>query len=163
MIEFVRSFPQGVFWYPLVLVLVFALGRLVVQTTRIARSRRTSEKSTHVPGRYAHLVAIASSDSHAREELERLCIGLLLEASGYGGYSVERCRSLMAEVPGSSLEQALAYHLGDTDRPPTTEQPTARAAATARTQADETAASAIKALPPLCQIVVKEAQKRTEE
>jgi len=160
MIDFIRSLPQGVFWYPLVLILVFALGRVVATMSRVSRRQRSAEKRTHVPGRYAHLVALATSDAHAREELERLCVGLLLDAAGYGGYSVERCRALKIEVAGSELEQALAYHLGDARQLPPEEGIDSRQPA--ESQGGRTLAG-IGALPRVCQIVIREVERRTEE
>ena len=113
MIDFIRSLPQGVFWYPLVHALMVGLGRLVVAMSRVSQDRPIREKQTSPPGRYVHLVALAQTDAHAQTELERLCVGLLLEAKGHGGYSVDRCHALKNEAIGSELEQALTAHLGE--------------------------------------------------
>ncbi|MFP4376539.1 MAG: hypothetical protein ACLFP4_05805 [Spirochaetales bacterium] len=148
MIEFFRSLPQGVSWYPLTLVLVFMLGRLALRITKGSRPRRGRVRKRVRRSRYADTIAFAKSDGQTREELERLCIGLLLEANGYGPYSVDRCRLLMENAAGTELELALAYHLGDRSDPPSPQEPVPPSA---------------RALPPVCQIAVQEVQKRTEE
>ena len=117
MIDSLRSLPQGMLWYPLLLVLVFALGRVVLSVGRQFASRKlkTPPESGHLASLIS-LVQRAQTDRFADQELERRCIGLLLQASGYTGYSVENCRSFLATSPTSPATAAVESHLTGIDQ-----------------------------------------------
>ena len=112
MIDLLRSLPQGMVWYPLLLVLAFALGRVVWSVGRQFASRKlkTPSESGHLASLIS-LVERAQTDQFANQELQRRCIGLLLQASGYTGYSVENCRSFLAASPTSPATAAVENHL----------------------------------------------------
>ncbi len=112
MIDSLRSLPQGMLWYPLLLVLAFALGRVVLSVSRRFASRKlqTPPESGHLASLIS-LVQRAQSDRFADQELERRCIGLLLQARGYTGYSVENCRRFLATSPTSPAAAAVESHL----------------------------------------------------
>ncbi|HKJ84906.1 MAG TPA: hypothetical protein VKA06_02465, partial [Spirochaetia bacterium] len=96
MIDVLRSLPQGVYWYPIVAALLIVAARTLLELA----PRHTTMTEIGTPARstllgYATLIQRAGSDSYAEHELERLCIGMLLQASGYRGYSVDACRAYM--------------------------------------------------------------------
>lgn len=114
MLDLVRSLPQGVFWYPLVLALAFIAARTVLGLVPRRREPAPAARATTTPllG-YAHLIQRAATDTFAQGELERVAMGLLLQASGYRGYSVDACRAFMAQETDDALVALIAAHLGD--------------------------------------------------
>lgn len=144
MIDVLRSLPQGVYWYPVVAALVIAATRTLFELA----PRRPSTTQPAVPSRssllgYATLIQRAGSDSYAEHELERLCIGMLLQASGYRGYSVDACRAYMKHGAPAELITALREHLGDSGDHRT--EPTGGT------------------LPARCELVLRELEHQTEE
>ncbi|MBU8912852.1 MAG: hypothetical protein KOO61_02435 [Spirochaetales bacterium] len=117
MIDLLRSLPQGMLWYPLLLCLTFALGRVVWSVGRQFASRKLEPpaESDHL-ALLALLVQRAQSDRFANQELERCCIGLLLQASGYTGYSAASCRIFLATSPGSPAAAAVEGHLTEIEQ-----------------------------------------------
>lgn len=114
MLDLIRSLPQGVFWYPLVLALAFIAGRgiLALVPRREREQHFTSQTTTPLIG-YAHLIRRAASDTLAQGELERVAMGLLLQAAGYRGYSVDACRGFIAREGDEELVALVESHLGD--------------------------------------------------
>ena len=117
MINLLGSLPQGILWYPLLLFLAFALGRAVWSVSRqfAPRESKTSSRPDHLAS-LALLVQRAQSDRFASQELERRCIGLLLQASGYTGYSVDNCRTFLAASPTSLAVSAVENHLTEVEQ-----------------------------------------------
>ena len=114
MISLLRSLPQGMFWYPLLLFLTFSLGRVVWSVSRQLSSGKS--KTRPESGHLASLVSLvqrAQTDQFAHQELERRCVGILLQASGYTGYSVENCRSFLRATPTSPATAAVEGHLAE--------------------------------------------------
>lgn len=118
MIAFIRSLPQGMLWYPTVLALAFVIGRSLWKTRRPdTRARATENVSTDNLAALTRLTTRARTDMNARRELERRCVGLLLQANGYPRYSVENCRAFLADTPDSDVTGALRAHLHDITQP----------------------------------------------
>jgi hypothetical protein len=117
MVEFLRSLPQGLFWYPLVAFLVFSFGRAIWSVRWTARrSRSASDAPADQLGSVVNLVHRARTDDLAEMEVQRRCLGLLLQLHGYGGYSVDNCRSFLSGVTDRELAEALTRHLRRVDR-----------------------------------------------
>jgi len=111
-IDTLRSLPQGIFWYPFLGFLLFSLGRALWSVRAAAGTRR----KTHLPekdhiGALSALVGRAVTDQFAEQELQRRCIGLLLQLHGYSGYSVENCRKYLEGETPVEVGIALAKHL----------------------------------------------------
>jgi hypothetical protein len=79
------------------------LGRSAPVTSRLAA--------------FTNLVSRSATDRFAESELERLCIGMLLQTAGYRGYSVDACRHYMDHGAPDHLVPALRDHLDDAPRP----------------------------------------------
>ncbi len=144
MIDVLRSLPQGVYWYPVVAALVIAATRTILELAprRRTTSRQGSTARSSLLG-YATLIQRAGSDSYAEHELERLCIGMLLQASGYRGYSVDACRAYMRHGAPPELVPALREHLGDPK--------------------DGHTEAVGGTLPTRCELVLRELEHQTEE
>lgn len=143
MIDLLRSLPQGVYWYPLVAALVVSAVRTLVELApRRPPAPRTDPDAHSALLGYATLIQRAGGDSYAEHELERLCIGMLLQASGYRGYSVDACREYMRQGAPNELVSALREHLGEA--PP-------RLSGTGGT------------LPARCELVLNEIEHQTQE
>ena len=114
MIRLLASLPQGIFWYPLLLLFCIALGRVLWSVSRrpSVSHRNSGPESGHLIA-LKGLVARAQVDHFARLELERRVIGLLLQANGYSGYTVENCRELSATLPDSPISNSIDRHLDD--------------------------------------------------
>ena len=116
MIEFIRSLPQGMFWYPFLGFLVFSLVRAIWSVREGVRRRRPPADGLDRVDSVAALVRRAVTDQFAEQELQRRCIGMLLQLHGYGGYSVENCRSYLAGGPSPEVRSAIESHLERQDR-----------------------------------------------
>ena len=123
MIAVLRSLPQGIFWYPAVAIMVVLTLRSVLTLRPPASDRppRVASRGSRY-SRYRSMIDRAISgdrrgrrdaNGRARDalEFERVCVGLLLLAGGYDGYSRAACRDYIASSAGSELTEALAEHL----------------------------------------------------
>jgi hypothetical protein len=143
MIDAVGSLPQGLLWYPVVLVLA---GLLIAVVVSLRQSKVRSQRRT--PGVDSPLattlmrVERSRSDDYAQLELERYVIGLLLQANGYRGYTVELCRHYATHGAPAELSEVLLEHLGD--RP-------------------HFERSADGILPPRCELIVRALEEQTKE
>jgi hypothetical protein len=114
MLDFVRSLPQGLLWYPAVIVLAVMAVRPIARLVRSSGKRRR-----HRSGGASRLEAY---DDRIRSEstdaaLERSCIGMLLVAHGYSGYSIANCRDYLSHGADETIQTALSDHLtGAPDR-----------------------------------------------
>ena len=112
--ELFQSLPQGFLWYPVVAGLVF----LAVRTILLARgaARRRSDQKGRPATRFEELDdRINHRSAHA--SLERTCIGMVLTAAGYSGYSIDNCRRYLASGAPQEVERAIQDHLdGAPDR-----------------------------------------------
>lgn len=154
MIDVLRSLPQGVYWYPVVAALLIVATRTLLYLT--PRRRATTEIGTAARSTlhgYATLIQRAGSDSYAEHELERLCIGMLLQASGYRGYSVDACRAYMKHGAPATLIAALHEHLGDPSDAPA-ESPCEQSSEPRGTGST---------LSTRCELVLRELEHQTEE
>ena len=122
MIDALRALPGGVFWYPAVAIMIVLAVRSVLMLRPPA-----SERPPHVGlrgsqyARYRSMIERATRGDRRGErdalELERVCVGLLLLAGGYDGYSRAACRDYIASSTRSELTDAVAEHLsGNPDR-----------------------------------------------
>ena len=114
MADVLRSLPQGLYWYPVVLVLLGLLAASVVSL----RGGPGEKKQGAAPkgsafALAADLAARARTDAIARLELERRLIGLLLQAHGYRGYSVDYCRHYAEHGASPEATRLLLDHLDD--------------------------------------------------
>lgn len=116
MMDAIRSLPQGLFWYPLLLILTAVVVRTILVTTGTFRRRhRKTARATDALEALQLLVNKAHADWHSRMELERRCIGLFLQASGYSGYSIDNCRRYVSRMEGMEASGIIAAHLQETE------------------------------------------------
>ena len=109
----IESLPQGFLWYPTVLVLLIIGARIILLTTGARRARRT--KPPALPTRFEDFDnRINHRSSH--EGLERSCIGMILTAEGYSGYSVANCRDFVEKGASEELRRVITEHLEDGGR-----------------------------------------------
>jgi len=114
MMELLRSLPQGLLWYPLLLVLAVALARaLWLVRLRSPRGAAPPRMPDHFDA-LAHEVARARVEPTSRRDLERRLIGLLLQAHGYSGYTTDNCRAFVHAEADSPAAQAVMTHLAET-------------------------------------------------
>lgn len=142
MADALASLPQGVYWYPAVAaLLVLALRSLLsLRNGRPASPKRPASPPDAFAA-YASLVERARSDRFAATELERLCMGMLLQAAGYRGYSTDACRHYAGHGAPEHLVPIIVAHLEN------------EAAA-------ETAESGV--LPERCERILREIESITE-
>jgi hypothetical protein len=140
--DVLASLPQGVYWYPAVAVLVVIAVRalLSLRTGRRAASRTEAGAPSALAG-YASLVERARSDRLAASELERLCMGMLLQAVGYRGYSTDACRHYAGHGAPEHLVPVIVAHLEDAGPMATAES---------------------GVLPARCELVLRELESITE-
>ena len=112
--ELIQSMPQGFLWYPVILAMI------VVAARTILLAWRTSGKRAGPIGRAA--TRFEEYDDRINQEsahagLERTCIGMLLTAAGYSGYSIDNCRRYLGRGAPEQVERAIQEHLdGAPDR-----------------------------------------------
>ena len=107
---FLQSLPQGMLWYPAVLVLLIVAVRIVLDVARAPRRERP--RIARVPSRFEEYEdRINLRSAHAT--LERNCIGLVLTAEGYSGYSVNNCRHYVENGASPEIRQVIREHLED--------------------------------------------------
>ncbi|MFW5741677.1 MAG: hypothetical protein ACOC2D_00250 [Spirochaetota bacterium] len=112
MADILASLPQGVYWYPAVAVLVvIAVRALLSLPTGRRAGPRTEARAPSALAGYASLVERARSDRLAAAELERLCMGMLLQAVGYRGYSTDACRHYAGHGAPEHLVPSIVAHL----------------------------------------------------
>ena len=142
MTDFLGSLPQGVYWYPTVAALLVVAVRalLLLRASRTASTRPNANAPGALAG-YASLVERARSDRFAASELERLCLGMLLQAAGYRGYSTDACRHYVEHGAPQHLVPVIVAHLENT-----------AAAATAESGV----------LPERCEVILHELETITE-
>jgi hypothetical protein len=110
---FIESLPQGFLWYPTVLVLLIIGARIILLTARRPKGR--SVKPPALPTRFEDFEnRINHRSSH--ESLERSCIGMILTAEGYSGYSVANCRDFVEKGASEELRRVITEHLEDGGR-----------------------------------------------
>ena len=109
----IESLPQGFLWYPTVLVLLIIGVRIILLTARRPKGR--SVKPPALPTRFEDFEnRINHRSSH--EGLERSCIGVILTAEGYSGYSVANCRDFVEKGASEELRRVIIEHLEDGGR-----------------------------------------------
>lgn len=142
MAEALASLPQGVYWYPAIAVLLVIAARalLSLRGTR-RRAPRSNPAAQGALAGYASLIERARSDQYAAGELERLCVGMLLQAAGYRGYSIDACRHYLEHGASERVAPAVAAHV-ENERD------------------GATAASGV--LPERCELVLREIESITE-
>lgn len=121
MIEILRSLPQGVYWYPLVVALIIVIGRTLYELSdRSARRRTVAGPGGNELAGWITLIERAGIDSYAEAELERHLLGLILQAAGYRRYSVDACRDYVERGASPEIAAIIREHLGDVARAPRT-------------------------------------------
>jgi hypothetical protein len=117
MMDVIRSLPQGLFWYPLLLLLLVVMVRTVWLVTH-RRSYRVKSGATGADllKSLELLVSKANSDWYSRQDLERRCIGLLLQLNGYAGYSIDNCRSYLSAAANTEASLAIGEHLSESEQ-----------------------------------------------
>lgn len=156
MLELLSALPQGLYWYPLVAGLVVITVRTLVGLWggRREQPEARPHASTQLAG-YAHLIRRATSDSYAEAELERLCIGMVLQANGYRGYSVDACRHYTSHGAPPELAAAIEEHLGNAVRLGASRRPPGETRAFA--------GGPESTLPPRSELILRHLQTMTEE
>jgi hypothetical protein len=106
--ELIQSMPQGFLWYPVVLAMIVVAGRTILL------ARRGASRNVGTGGRPATRLEefddrVNQRASHAG--LERSCIGMLLTAAGYSGYSINNCRDYLERGAPEPVDRAIREHL----------------------------------------------------
>ena len=108
--QLIQALPQGFLWYPVVLVLLIVGVRIVLLTARKLRPSR--RRSPAIRTRFQEFEDRIGHPS-LREGLKRSCIGMILTAEGYSGYSVANCRDFVEKGAPEEIRQAITDHLED--------------------------------------------------
>lgn len=104
--------PQGVIWYPTLVVLFVGAFATLYREVRRRRPRRASRGEEAEPVvSVAALIRRSRTDAMAMLELERRALTALMRLHDISAYSVPNCRLLATRYPEGRVRAAIDEHL----------------------------------------------------